>query len=225
MATRKKTPEKENDNKKKRFNWKYGGVFKKSLSVTLLILLGGLLFNLDRLGGPDSILYKYQKYLPSFVNRFLPQKNLPEGKAVAEETLLGTVISVYDGDTMTMTAEKNGETQKFKVRFFGIDAPEKEQQYGTDSRDALRSKILDKKVKVEVISVDRYNRSVGKIYCDGNYINLQMVSEGNAWYYPDYAAHETDLERAQQEAQRAKRGLWKDPAAQPPWMYRKENRN
>ena len=57
MATRKKTPEKENDNKKKRFNWKYGGVFKKSLSVTLLILLGGLLFNLDRLGGPDSILY------------------------------------------------------------------------------------------------------------------------------------------------------------------------
>ncbi|MBE6357196.1 MAG: hypothetical protein E7058_08820 [Lentisphaerae bacterium] len=223
MAIRKKTSADEQG--KKISKWVLGKVFKKSLTVITLILLGGMIFNLDRMGSTGTLLSEYREYLPSFITRFFPEKNIPEGKSAPEDNLEGTVISVYDGDTMTFTAEKNGELQKFKVRFFGIDAPEASQEYGVASRDALREKILNKKVNVSVVSVDRYGRSVGKVYCADNYINLQMVTEGNAWYYPDYAAHEQDLERAQKEAQGAKRGLWKNPEAQPPWMYRKENSN
>ena len=163
MATGKKSSGA--DAAKKGVKWISGKLFRKSFSIILLILLGGLLFNLDRICSGKVSLNRFKEYLPSFVTRFLPEKNIPEGKAVPQDILEGTVISVYDGDTMTLTAEKNGKTEKFKVRFFGIDAPEAAQEYGIESRDSLRNMILDKKVKVNVVSVDRYGRSVGKVYC------------------------------------------------------------
>lgn len=46
----------------------------------------------------------------------------------------GQVIKVADGDTITVL--KNGE--KVRVRFYGIDAPEKKQEYGIKSLDVLK---------------------------------------------------------------------------------------
>ena len=43
------------------------------------------------------------------------------GTLVFGETLIGKVIKVYDGDTITILVD--GE--KEKIRFYGIDAPEK----------------------------------------------------------------------------------------------------
>ena len=54
---------------------------------------------------------------------------------VSTEVLLGTVIAVHDGDTITL---KNESGQK-KIRLAGIDAPELNQPYGVESRGALTS--------------------------------------------------------------------------------------
>ena len=58
----------------------------------------------------------------------------------------------------------------------------------------------------------------------GRYINLEMVSEGHAWYYPDYARNEYDLAAAEKEARIRQRGLWRIKNPQPPWEYRKDKK-
>ena len=58
----------------------------------------------------------------------------------------------------------------------------------------------------------------------GRYINREMAEEGMAWYYRDYAVGEYDLDEAESNARRGRRGLWKDPAPQPPWEWRREHK-
>jgi micrococcal nuclease len=130
------------------------------------------------------------------------------------------VISVYDGDTATVSTFFGKE----KVRFYGIDAPEKKQDYGIQSRDNLRLLILGKDVDVDCISKDRYGRIVGKIYLDGKYINLEMVKAGSAWWYEDYAKKDYEFRDAETLAKKQKLGLWKNPEAIPPWKWRKKSK-
>ena len=202
----------------------WGKLFRNTFFSLLLIAAGGVLFNLDRLGQTGFVLLKYKHMLPSFVVRFLPGGNAQEGRAAVKEVLDGVVIEVYDGDTLTLLALQQGQEKKFKVRFYGIDAPEAGQEYGINSRDVLRKKVLGNKIRAEVVAVDRYGRCVAKVYCDGDYINQEMVAGGNAWYYPDYAEHELDLARAEKDARGRRAGLWQSDSPQQPWMYRKENR-
>jgi endonuclease YncB( thermonuclease family) len=202
--------------------WALGKIFKKSFLVIILLIAGGVLFNLDRIGNLDK--HSLSNILPDFMLRLLPEKSIPEGKAAAEQILTGKAINIYDGDTMTLIAGENGESKKYKIRFFGIDAPEIQQEHGTISRDALNEMIGDKEVRVEVVSVDRYGRCVGKVYHGENYINRAMVAAGNAWFYADYAEHEYDLANAEADARRRRIGIWQKADPQAPWMYRKEKR-
>ena len=194
---------------------------KRTFFMLFFILLGGLLFNLDRLGDTGLMLLKYKQFLPHYVTRFLPGGSASFGSARAEQELKGQMIEVYDGDTATLLTPDN---VKYRVRFFGIDAPEAAQEFGTVSRDTLREKILGKEVTVKVAATDRYGRAVGKIMLGGRYINQEMAAEGMAWYYKDYAAGEYGLADAEEQARRQKLGLWKNPSPQPPWEWRREHK-
>ena len=194
---------------------------KRTFFMLFFILLGGLLFNLDRLGDTGVMLLKYKQFLPHYVTRFLPGGGAIFGSALPQQELKGRIIEVYDGDTATLLTQEN---VKYRVRFFGIDAPEAAQKSGTDSRDALREKILGKEVVVQVAAADRYGRAVGKVLLGGRYINREMVEEGLAWYYHDYAAGEYDLAEAENSARGRRLGLWKDPSPQPPWEWRREHK-
>ena len=225
MAIRKKVPKAAKAGVKKFFSWAWGKIFKRSLLVIVLLLLGGFLFNLDRLGNAGINLLKYKDFLPGFIVRFLPGGSAVDGSAVPDEVIDGEVIEVYDGDTVTLLVKgTNGIDKKYKVRFYGIDAPEADQEFGIASRDALREKILGQSVRVTVVSVDRYGRSIGQVYFGGRHINLEMVAEGNAWYYDDYAAYEYDFARAEKDARSRRIGLWQSSAPQEPWLFRKEKR-
>ena len=59
----------------------------------------------------------------------------------------------------------------------------------------------------------------------GEKIRLELVKVGYAWWYRKYAPHNTELERLEEEAREAKRGLWTDQHAMPPWEYRKIRRS
>lgn len=53
----------------------------------------------------------------------------------SSESLIGKVIAVHDGDTITLQNESGYK----KIRLAGIDAPELKQPYGAESRAALRA--------------------------------------------------------------------------------------
>lgn len=209
----------------------FGKIFGRSFLVIVLLVCGGIIFNLDRITGSND----FRAWLPGFITRWFPEPdsgqkesfsqtdNIPDALP-GEHVVKGKVISVYDGDTLTLVSGHGNEARKYKVRFFGIDAPEAKQPYGIESRDSLRDKVLNKEVTLEIVDTDRYGRSVCKIYLGSRYINREMVAEGSAWYYPDYAEHEKDLEASQYLAKKNRAGLWQANNPQPPWRYRKEMR-
>ena len=63
-----------------------------------------------------------------------------------------------------------------------------------------------------------------RVSYDGRDINYEMVRDGCAWYDKANAPGETALEKAQDEAQRAKQGLWSVKSPTPPWVFRSRNR-
>lgn len=188
----------------------------------LAFLLGGVVFNLDRAGELGIALLRVKSFIPYPFSKWLPGAGAADGAPVPEQTVEGRVIEVADGDTATVFDEKNN--LKYRVRFFGIDAPEKAMKFGSSARSALQDKILGKNVTVKVINTDIYHRAVGKVLLGTRYINLEMVSDGFAWYYPDYAAGEYDLAAAEREARSRKRGLWQEKNPTPPWEYRKSKK-
>ena len=202
-------------------SWILSSGARRTLFALAFFFLGGLVFNLDRLGNTGVTLLKFKNYLPRSITRFLPGGTAQEGSATANQRITGQIIEVYDGDTATLLTPEN---VKYKVRFYGIDAPEAAQEGGIDSRDVLREKILGKEVVVIVAATDRYGRAVGKVMLGDRCINREMVAEGRAWYYKNYAPNEYDFAQAEAVARRDRRGIWKAASPQPPWEWRRENK-
>ena len=128
--------------------------------------------------------------------------------------LSGKVVSIHDGDTITVLQGK----QQVKVRLFGIDAPELKQPYGKKSKQFLANLIAGKVVEVEGNGKDRYKRTIGTIYLNGADINAQMVANGYAWAYRKFSKKYTAQES---KAKKQGLGLWQDKEPTPPWEWRR----
>lgn len=124
------------------------------------------------------------------------------------------VIKISDGDTITVLSGK----EQTKVRLYGIDAPEKKQDYGQRSKQFLASLIAGQVAEVEPKGKDRYKRTLGIIYFKGQDINAQMVLNGYAWAYVKYSRIYVNQEKLAREN---KRGLWQSSDPTPPWEWRK----
>ena len=135
---------------------------------------------------------------------------IPPTSALA---LIVKVVSVHDGDTITVLSGK----EQTKVRLYGIDAPEKKQDYGQRSRQFLATLIAGQVVEVEPKGKDRYKRTLGIIHYKGQDINAQMVLNGYAWAYVKYSRIYVDQEKLAREK---KRGLWQSSNPTPPWDFR-----
>lgn len=137
----------------------------------------------------------------------------------ASDSITGKVVRVADGDTITILTN---DKKQFKIRFAGIDCPERAQPWGQNATEALKAALTGESVTVEVMDVDRFGRTVGKVYIEGMNINRHLVESGNCWVYPRYAKDQK-LFDLQDEAQAAKRGLWALPEGErvPPWEWRK----
>ena len=135
--------------------------------------------------------------------------------------LIGKVIKVSDGDTITLLTD---DKVSHKVRLNDIDAPEKKQPFGSKSRDNLASYIAGETVTVKYKTKDRYGRVLGTIYFDNLDINLQQIKNGYAWVYKQYSKNQTYY-KEEQKARDLKKGLWieKEPIA--PWEFRKQKKS
>lgn len=133
----------------------------------------------------------------------------------------GNVVKISDGDTFTMLTTLN---RQVKVRLYGIDCPERAQDFGTVARQKLSELIFGQPVRIEQRDVDRYGRTVAIVYnSKGININEQLLREGLAWHYKEYDKN-PDWDDLQVTAQRNKRGLWVQPNPTPPWLWRKRKR-
>ena len=142
-----------------------------------------------------------------------------------EERYRGEVVSVADGDTITVLTT---DFERIKVRFYGIDCPEKGQPFGQEAKAYLNSLVYGKTVDVEVLDTDRYSRFVGLVSLNGVEVNKLMVSEGWAWTYTFYCKVEglcRELQASEKRARGQKKGLWSDPESIPPWEWRKNRRS
>lgn len=140
--------------------------------------------------------------------------------ATKNDTISGKVISVADGDTMTiLTADK----KQLKIRLSGIDAPEKGQDFGTVARQQLNNLCYGKNVTVESKGEDQYGRVLGVVYVDGLNVNEYMVRNGLAWYYKHFV-NDPRLDSLEQLARKEKVNIWsmKNPIS--PYEFRKSKR-
>ena len=138
--------------------------------------------------------------------------------AAAPRTVIlrGSIVGITDGDTCTLLV---GTTQ-YKIRLEGIDTPELGQPFGTRAKQGLSKYVFSRQVTVHVTGKDTYGRSLGTIFIDGKSVNQQLVTDGLAWHYKQYST-DRKLAQAENSARRAKRGLWADAAAIPPWQWRR----
>ena len=148
-----------------------------------------------------------------------------------------TVISVADGDTITVKREN--ETKK--IRFCGIDAVEKQQKLGLQAKSYLQS-LIDKgdgTVTITPIEQDRYGRTVAEVFVKPRpgtpgyqseeeiFLNGDMVRAGFARHYTRYSGNcpnKVVIEQSEKMAIASKAGVWNDPNAVPPWEFRKQKR-
>lgn len=138
---------------------------------------------------------------------------------LAHAELSGPVVAILDGDTIDVLVNR----QPVRVRLAQIDAPERRQAFGTRSRQALAEQVFRQTVRVDEIGHDRYGRVIGTIYVGNVDVNAQMVREGMAWVYRQYAK-DRGLYELERLAKESKRGLWIDPEPVAPWAYRRTKR-
>lgn len=124
------------------------------------------------------------------------------------------VSAVLDGDTF----EANGQ----RYRIAEIDAPEKNQTFGTESKLYLQSLIKNKPIKIIPVTKDKYGRQIVKVFVGENYVAEDMVKNGFAWHYSRYSNNQK-LKSLQKSAQKNKKGLWKYPAVNP-YKFRQFNK-
>jgi len=163
------------------------------------------------------------------------------GGLAQAESLVGRVVGVADGDTITVL---DGEKMQHRIRLAGIDAPEKGQPFGSRSKENLSRLVHGKEARVEWQKRDRYGRIVGTVWvvspdmpcrdepgCPKTLdAGLAQLTVGLAWHYKKYAHEQDPQQRGQyafaEEEARAKRvGLWRDAEPVAPWDQRAAGRS
>ncbi len=144
---------------------------------------------------------------------------------VLAQSLAGRA-DVIDGDTLAIQGEPT------RIRLYGVDAPEGKQTCddatgrpylcGSRSADALASLIgRNGRVTCREEDRDRYGRVVAVCLSNGRDINTEMIRQGWAVEYKQYSDGRYSEE--EDEAHRAKRGLWAGTFAKP-WEWRRGQR-
>ncbi|NLK37790.1 MAG: nuclease [Epulopiscium sp.] len=144
---------------------------------------------------------------------------LPFLLSATTSIISGRIIGIKDGDTVVLLTP---EKKQITVRLYGIDCPEKNQAYGTRAKQFTSDLVFGKDVDVQIVSSDRYGRTIGMIVTDdGITVNHELVRNGYAWWYREYAKDDTILPLLEKEARLSYIGLWADNNPVPPWNFRR----
>jgi len=122
---------------------------------------------------------------------------------VNENTVL--VTHIIDGDTIEIEGG-------YKVRYIGIDTPEKGEPYYLKATEANRSLVEGKEIRLEkdVEDKDEYGRLLRYVWVDSIMVNAELVRLGYAYSYsyPPNLKYQSYFLQMEKEAREHKRGLW-----------------
>lgn len=123
-------------------------------------------------------------------------------------------VTIHDGDTLTLGNEK--------FRLFAIDAPEYKQpcysakgeqwQCSERATEYLRELVAGKTVTCQRVDHDKYGRTVGICFANGEDVNAAMVHGGMAVAYYRYSYRYSVNEI---QARDEKRGIWQGKFMKP----------
>lgn len=142
---------------------------------------------------------------------------------VVAEPLSCRVVTISEGDTFNCLTIEN---KRLRVRLAEIDAPEIKQPYGAEAKQALAELILEKHVVLHVQEVDRFGRTLARVYVGALDVNYNLVEQGNAWAFTKQLKDHR-LKDAETLAKNMGKGLWRQPdeAIVAPWDWRYAGRN
>lgn len=169
---------------------------------------------------------QHQKQASSRPNYDGDEAQAYEPREKMPQTTKQPVHRVLDGDTIVLDNDE-------KVRLCGIDAPEKDQPLGAESRLHLERLINSAggSVLVQENDRDRYGRIVGEVFIktsrDEQLLNAEQLRSGLAFVYPQYVKqciNEVALTNVENDAKGRRVGVWRDPNYERPWNYRRAKR-
>jgi micrococcal nuclease len=139
--------------------------------------------------------------------------------ANTDDVILGKVVKVADGDTITVLEDQT----QHRIRLYGIDAPERRQDFSNKAKQFVSGLVFGKQVRVVKQDIDRYGRIVGIVYADAVCVNEELVRNGLAWVYRHYCRTPICVGwlGLETQARDGKMGLWSHPNPMPPWEYRR----
>jgi len=132
----------------------------------------------------------------------------------------GVVTHVTDGDTLWVRKLRGGPPEH--VRIVGIDAPEICQAHGRESREALASRVLNRRVVMDTSARDGFDRTVARISIGKEDIGQWMVSQGQAWSYR-FRSSPGPYREEEAAARAARAGLWSAAHPDAPRDFRARN--
>jgi len=128
--------------------------------------------------------------------------NAPEGDTAV-------VLDVIDGDTIDV--ELAG--QEYRLRYIGVDTPERDEPYYAEATEANRQLVADQTVILvkDVSETDPYGRLLRYVYLsDGTFVNAELLRQGMARLvtFPPDVAQQAYFGQLQADARTANMGLW-----------------
>lgn len=149
------------------------------------------------------------------------------------EPFWGLVVKVHDGDTIDV---QKGE-ERWRVRLYGVDTPEKRQEYGPEARAFTKHLVGERIVEVRTKTVGPYGRLIAEVCLPGNVrLGRALVKSGCGWWYRRFArvddapeegepvSEGITLRDLEAEAKRERRGLWAAEKPQAPWDWRRKDK-
>lgn len=130
----------------------------------------------------------------------------------------GEVVRVVDGDTVVVNL------YGVRVRLYGIDSPEADQEGGDAATAALQAMLHPgDMVAVAPKGGLNHGRIVGLVTRGDLTLNAEQVRRGHAWVDLKYCRAPLceAWKNAENAARKAKLGLWENDAPVAPWAWRK----
>ena len=177
---------------------------KNKLSIPVLLILL-VLFVISTWQQPNVLNIPDTPQPTSTLSPDTTQLISPEPLSATSEAFL--VSRVIDGDTIELA---NGE----KVRYIGIDTPEKKQDECFNQEATQKNKELVEGKMVQLVSDvsnrDRYGRLLRYVYVDDTFVNDLLVKQGfaQATSYPPDIKYQDLFSQSQRIAQEKNLGLW-----------------
>jgi endonuclease YncB( thermonuclease family) len=149
-------------------------------------------------------------------NRLMEATNEIPYWSFKNQTLIGKVVNVYDGDTCTVVVLFKSELMKFRMRMAGYDSPElrntsvpnykntNEYTKACNAKQALIDLVLNKQVTIESTGWDKYGRLLGNMFVTNKqtnsriHVNQWMIQHGHGYIYDGGKKKDVNPEDLQQ---------------------------